>query len=213
MTKKQKTDFHIGAALLAAFLLWTAALCFMDVKPIGPMESTVGFASLNRFLHGLTGVHMALYILTDWLSLVPLGFVSGFALLGIIQWIRRKHLLRVDFSILALGGFYLAVAAVFFFFEKVVINYRPVLIGGILEASYPSSTTMLVMCVMPTSVMQLRNRIKNTALRKLVAFALTAFTVFMVIGRLISGVHWFSDILGGALLSGGLVRLYRAVTT
>ena len=30
-------------------------------------------------------------------------------------------------------------------------------------------------------------------------------------GRLLSGVHWVSDIIGGALLSGGLVMLYDSI--
>ena len=92
-----------------------------------------------------------------------------------------------------------------------VINYRPVLINGYLEASYPSSTTVLVMCVMPTAIMQLGSRIKNKVLRNIVAVTIIVFIIFMVIGRLISGVHWFTDIVGGTLLSAGLVMLYRAI--
>ena len=154
---------------------------------------------------------MALYTITDWLGLVPLGFIMGFALLGLIQWIKRKHLSKVDYNILILGGFYIVVMAVYVLFETLVVNYRPVLIGEILEASYPSSTTMLVMCVMPTAIMQLNVRIKNNVLKRFVASAIIAFIVFMVIGRLVSGVHWFTDIIGGALLSTGLVLMYRAI--
>jgi undecaprenyl-diphosphatase len=171
----------------------------------------VGFATWNRFVHDLTGVHMPLYTVTDWLGLVPFVFVLGFAVLGLVQWIKRKSILKVDGSILALGGFYVAVMAAYVFFEIFVVNYRPVLIEGVLEASYPSSTTMLVMCVMPTAGMQFHRRIKNRALRHVVSFTLIAFAAFMVIGRLISGVHWFTDIIGGTLLSTGLVMLYHAV--
>ena len=58
----------------------------------------------------------------------------------------------------------------------------------------------------------LNSRIKNTALKKTMSFLITAFIVFMVIGRLVSGVHWFTDIIGGALLSAGLVTMYRYAT-
>lgn len=194
--------------MLAAFLLWTAAICFVDVQAIGPQESAVGFAAINVFFHNLTGVHMTLYAITDWLGLVPVGFATGFALLGLIQWIKRKELLKVDYSILTLGGFYIAVLAVYVIFEVLAVNYRPVLINGYLETSYPSSTTMLVMCIMPTSMMQLNARIKNNVLKRCVAFVITAFIAFMVIARLISGVHWVTDIVGGALLSAGLVMMY-----
>lgn len=211
MKKENQRNFCIATWMLLAFLLWTVAIQFVDVQAIGPQESSVGFATINQFVHNLTGVHMSLYTITDWLGLVPLMFVMGFGTLGLIQWIKRKHLLKVDHSILVLGGFYIVVMAVYVLFEMLVINYRPVLIDGILEASYPSSTTMLVMCVMPTAIMQLNARIKNDVLKRFVASAIIAFIVFMVIGRLVSGVHWFTDIIGGALLSAGLVLMYLAV--
>ena len=119
--------------------------------------------------------------------------------------------MKVDYSLFVLGGFYLVVIAAYLFFEKVVVNYRPVLIEGILEVSYPSSTTLLVMCVMPTARMQFNDRIKNERLRRWTVIVITAFIVFMVIGRLLAGVHWVTDIIGGALLSTGLVMLYDAI--
>ena len=211
MKKENQRNFCIATCMLVAFLLWTVAIQFVDVEAIGPQESSVGFATINQFIHNLTGVHMVLYTVTDWLGLVPLMFVMGFGTLGLIQWIKRKHLSKVDYNILVLGGFYIVVMAVYVLFEMLVVNYRPVLIGGILEASYPSSTTMLVMCVMPTALMQFNARIKNDVLKRFVASAMIAFIVFMVIGRLVSGVHWFTDIIGGALLSAGLVLMYRAI--
>ena len=213
MKKETKKNFGIAAILLGAFVVWTVAVRLVDVQPIGPQGSAVGFATINGWVHDLTGVHMALYTVTDWLGLVPIGVAMGFALLGLIQWIKRKHLRQVDFSILVLGGFYLLVMAAHVLFEVFVINYRPVLINGCLEASYPSSTTMLVLCVMPTTLMQLNARIKSQTLKRWVGFGITAFILFMVIGRLLSGVHWFTDIIGGALLSAGLVMLYYSITS
>ena len=211
MKKETRRNFCIAICMLLAFLLWTAAIQFVDVQAIGPQESSVGFATINQFVHNLTGVHMSLYIITDWLGLVPLVFVMGFALLGLIQWIKRRHFLKVDYNILILGGFYIIVMAVYVLFEMLVVNYRPVLINGYLEASYPSSTTMLVMCVMPTAIMHFNACIKNNVLKGCVSSAIIVFIVFMVIGRLVSGVHWFTDIIGGVLLSAGLVLLYRVI--
>ena len=199
--------------MLTAFVLWTVAVQFIDVRTIGPNGSSVGFATINGFVHKLTGVHMSLYNVTDWLGLVPVFVAMGFALFGFAQWIKRKHLSKVDYSIFVLGGFYIAVMAVYILFEMITVNHRPVLIDVILEKSYPSSTTLIVMCVMPTAIMQFNSRIKNTVLKKTMSFLITAFIVFMVIGRLVSGVHWFTDIIGGALLSAGLVALYRYATS
>ena len=102
-------------------------------------------------------------------------------------------------------------AAAYLLFEEWIINFRPVLIEGVLEASYPSSTTMLTLCVMSTAGMQLKKRIPNKTISWMVTIAINGFTAFMVIGRFLSGVHWFSDIVGGILLSTGLVMMYRFV--
>lgn len=209
--KRVRKSFIVSICLLTAFVLWTVAISFVDVRAIGPQGSSVGFAGINGLVHNLTGVHWGLYNLTDWLGLVPIFVCMGFGILGLTQWIKRKSICKLDYGILVLGGFYIITIAAYLFFENVVINYRPVLIGGILEASYPSSTTLLVMCVMPTAVMQFNSRIRNKLLRNIVAATLVAFIAFMVIGRLISGVHWFTDIVGGALLSAGLVMMYRAI--
>lgn len=211
--KKENGKNGIWAlCLLAAFVLWTLLVKYVDVSSIGPLDSRVGFSTLNGWFHSLTGVHMGLYVLTDWLGLVPVAFGLGFAVLGLVQWVQRKNIRKVDDSILALGIFYILVTGTYIFFEEVVINYRPVLIEGFLEASYPSSTTLLVLCVMPTSRMQLRGRIRNIRFRRGICGILVAFEVLMVTGRLISGVHWLTDILGGVLLSSGLVRLYVAIS-
>ena len=194
--------------MLVLFVLWTSAVRSFDTAPIGPNGSEVGFSTLNQYMHNLTGVHISLYNITDWLGLVPICFCLGFALLGLVQWISRKSISRVDSDIITLGVFYILVMAVYVFFEFVVINRRPILINGYLEASYPSSTTMLVMCVMPTVIMQFNKRIKRKRVKTCISLILIAFIGFMIVSRFVSGVHWFSDIVGGALISASLVSFY-----
>ena len=206
---KNKKNLYLSLTMLAAFAFWTFFVSAADVQPIGPNGSAVGLAHINGWFHNLTGVHLSLYHITDWLGLVPVAFGFGFAVLGLIQWIHRKHILKVDRSILVLGLYYILVLAAYLLFEEFVINYRPVLIAGYLEASYPSSTTLLVLCVMPTSLMQLNTRIKNKNLRLCTAWAIRTFIAFMVLGRLLSGVHWLTDIVGGILLSAGIVKMYQ----
>ena len=211
MNRNTRKYLYAGLLFLTAFILWTAAICYIDVEAIGPQNSAVGFSKLNGFIHSLTGVNMFLYNLTDWLGLVPMFVIFAFAILGLTQWIKRKSILKVDYSILALGVYYIAVLMLYLFFEEFVINHRPVLINGVLEASYPSSTTMLVLCVMPTALMQLHMRMKNHRLKRWISLINCIFTAFTVIARLISGVHWFTDIVGGALLSTGLVMMYCSI--
>ena len=207
--KKSKKELFVSVGLLTALVIWTLLAKFVDVKAIGPNSSQVGLATINSFVHRLFGVHMSLYIITDWLGLVPLFISFAFAIFGLIQWIKRKYILNVDTDVLILGMFYIAVLTVFVLFEKIALNYRPILINGVLEASYPSSTTLLVMCVMPTTAIQLNKRMINSKIKRFILTGICVFTAFMVIGRLVSGVHWFSDIVGGALTSAVLVTMYH----
>lgn len=208
---KNKSIIIAGISFIAAFALWTIAVRFIDVNPVGPNGSSVGFSMLNMLVKRVIGVHMTLYVITDWLGIIPVAAGFAFAVLGFVQLIARRSLLKVDHSILALGVFYIIVIAIYLLFEKVVVNYRPVLIDGYLEASYPSSTTLLALCVMPTAAIQLGARVKNKTLCRSIVIGIALFTVFMIIGRLVSGVHWFSDIIGSILFSAGLDLLYFAV--
>ena len=206
--KRSSRGLFISGVLLIAFAVWTVLVRTFDVRAIGPENTSVGFAALNGYVHALTGENMRLYVITDWLGLVPIGVALVFAILGSAQWIRRKSISKVDYSILVLGGFYVAVAAVYVLFELVHVNYRPMLINGALEVSYPSSTTMLVLCVMPTAIMQACSRIKKNAFKWTFSLIMGAFAIFMVVARVISGVHWISDIIGGTLISAALVIAY-----
>lgn len=208
MKKETIKIFAVAVFFLMLFIIWTALIQIVDVQPIGPQGSSVGFAALNDFFHEFTGVHMNLYIITDWLSIIPACFIIGFGSLGLIQWIKRKNIFKVDFDILILGVFYTIIMALYLLFEVWAINFRPVMINGFLEASYPSSTTLLVLFVMSTAIIQLNKRIKNIKLKKFAVNLIVVFIAFMVIARLVSGVHWFSDIIGGIFLSAGLVAIY-----
>ena len=210
MKRKAISQFVLGGILLILFVLFTWSLTFIDVQPIGPDGSSVAYASINHAVHNLFGVNLTLYNITDWAGVVAIFIALGFAIFGLIQWIKRKSICKVDSSILILGVFYILVFGAYVFFEFYVINRRPVLINGILEASYPSSTTMLAMCVLPTAMMQFHRLIKNTKARNTTNFLCGMFTAFMVIGRLVCGVHWFTDILGGLIFSVAMILLYCA---
>ena len=206
---KNKINLKLSVTAFLLLILWTALVLFIDVKEIGPENSKVGLSSLNGFFHGLTGVNFSLYLITDWLSLIPVFIVLGFGVFGLAQLIKRKSIKKVDFDILVLGVFYMVTFSFYILFEFVKINFRPILIDGVLETSYPSSTTMLVLCVMSTLITEIDFRIKNLKIKKMLKILTVTFILFMVIGRMISGVHWLSDIIAGVLLSLGLIFLYK----
>lgn len=210
MRKTGRKNLLTGAMLLGAFALWTLLIQCVDVQAVGPRGTRIGFAAFNTWVHGLIGENMLIYTVTDWLGLVPIGICMCFGALGFVQLIRRRSLLRVDMDLILLGVYYALVIAAYLIFEMVPINYRPVLIDGRLEASYPSSTTLLVLSVLPTLVFQAHRRTENTLLRGAADGFTAVFSAFMVLGRLVSGVHWATDIIASVLLSGGLFLLYRA---
>lgn len=181
----------------------------VDTDNIGPNNSIVGFSHLNKFFYDLTNTNFLIYEITDWAGIVPIliGFVYGFV--GLIQWIKRKKISKVDSNILSLGIFYLITLGVYIFFEYYVINRRPVLISGYLEAFYPSSTTMLALCFITTSIYQTNKYCKKPNNRVVFNIIQILFIAFMVIGRLISGVHWLTDIVGGIIISISLINMYK----
>lgn len=211
---KTKRNFIITGLLFFLSVLFTLAAKTIDVRAIGPQNSSVGFASINQFVFHLFGVNLIWYDITDWLGVTALLFAFGFAILGFCQLIKRKHLLKVDYHILLLGVFYTLVAAVYLFFECVIINYRPIIMDAALEASYPSSHTMIVICIMTTAMMMFHHLFKNKRYILITADIISILIIgITVIGRLLSGVHWFTDILAGILISSALIMLYYSLVT
>lgn len=151
-----------------------------------------------------------IYTITDWMGLVPIVVCLVFAGVGLIQLIKRRSIFKVDADIMVLGVYFAVVILAYVIFEIIPINYRPILIEGRMEASYPSSTTLLVLSVMPVFIEQIQRRLSGDVAKRIITIVSLAFSGFMVIGRLIAGVHWFTDIVGGVLLSTGLVLIYKA---
>ena len=209
LKKNALISLSLSVIFLLAFLLLTILVKTVDVQAIGPSGSKIGLASLNGAVFNTIGENAVFYKLTQILGLIPFAVAGAFAILGICQAIKRKSIKKVDLEIYILGAFYVAVIAAYILFEIVEINYRPILVDGALEASYPSTHTMLAVCIMTTAVIELHRLIKNKKALLIAADCLcVAIAAAIVIGRLLSGVHWTTDIIAGLLLSGALVSLY-----
>ena len=209
MKKNEKNTLITGTIMLILFAVWTVLIQTVDVQAVGQNGTDIGFAGLNVWFHKTTGVHMWVYTVTDWLGLVPIFICMIFGVVGLVQLIKRRSLLKVDKDIILLGIYYILVIFGYLIFEMIPVNYRPILIEGRMEASYPSSTTLLVMSVMPTLAFQVHRRIRNTKVKYGIYAFTVLFTAFMVVGRTVAGVHWLTDIAGSVLLSSGLYLIYH----
>jgi len=211
MKENEKRFLWFGIAFVVVFAIWTTLIQIIDVQSFGVNGTDIGFATVNSRFHKLTGVHMTVYVLTDWLGLVPVFVCILFGCIGFVQLVKRRSPSKVDYDILLLGFYYIAVIAGYLIFEMIPINYRPILIEGRMEASYPSSTTLLVLSVMPTLIFQVNRRVENEASKRVIGVVSAIFMLFMVVGRLICGVHWLTDIVGSVLLSVGLFWTYKGI--
>ena len=203
-----KKNIEKCVLLLIIFLIYTFMIKFIDVKAIGPENTSVGFASLNEPFHNLFGYNSVLYLITKVLGIVALMFVAFYGFIGLVQLIKKKNLFKVNKDILILGVFYIIVLATYIFFEKVVINYRPVILDEGLEASFPSSHTILGLFVCFSGIM-INERIIKQKYRKNLNIFLKLLGILILVGRLFSGVHWLTDIMAGVLISCALVNLLK----
>ena len=203
----KKRNFLISGILLLIAITFTILVKVVDVKQIGVNNSSIGFATLNQFIFETTGVNMIWYHITDWLGLIPVFMAIVYAFIGLIQFIKRRSIFKVDKEIILLGLYYIIVIALYVFFEKVIINYRPILMNGFLEASYPSSHTLMTICICGSSIL-INKKLFNNKITKVINYLSIIIITITVVGRLISGVHWFTDIIGGILISSGLLMTF-----
>ncbi len=213
LKKKIREKYALAIILLILFAALTVLVQRVDVQPIGPNGSEIGFAGVNMRVHEKLGENEACYKLTKLIGYAAIATAPCFALLALVQLIRKKSLRGVDGDLWALAAFYVLLGACYVAFEKYVVNYRPILVDGVLEASYPSSHTMLTTAMLGMAIVQMRKRVRGKALRGLIDVVLGAAIAAMAVGRLMSGVHWLTDIIGGLLLGFALVALYDAVFT
>ena len=206
--KKEKL-YRLMVFCIIISIIYTILVKFVDLSAIGPNNSVVGFATMNGFFNNLIGYNESWYKISKYLGIIPFLIVGFYGIIGLIQLIKRKSIKKVDMKILLLGWLYILLGLIYVYFEIIIINYRPVLDNGVLEASYPSSHTMLAIVITMSSLFISKYYIKNKNLNKSFNLFSTTLMFTIVISRLLSGVHWISDIIGGIIISITLLILYK----
>lgn len=206
----KKRNFIISVILILVAVVFTSLVKVVDVKQTGVNGTSIGFETINQSVFRFFGVNMVWYHITDWLGIVPILMSMAYELIGFIQLIKRKSIFKVDKKIIVLGAFYIVVVGLYLFFEKVVINYRPILMDGFVEASYPSSHTLMTICLCGSSII-VNRKIFNIKFTKIMNILSAIIVLVTVVGRLISGVHWFTDIIGGIIISAALLITFYSI--
>ena len=206
----KKRNFLVSTIFILLAVVFTIFVKVVDVKPIGANETSIGVASVNQVVFKTIGVNMIWYHITDWLGLVPIFMAMIYAFIGFGQLIKRKNIFKVDKEIIILGLFYIVVIFLYVFFEKVIVNYRPILMNGFLEASYPSSHTLMTICLCGSSII-VNKKLFNSRITKFMNVLSAVIIAITVIGRLLSGVHWVTDIIGGVLIGAALLMTLYSV--
>ncbi|MCR4792357.1 MAG: phosphatase PAP2 family protein [Lachnospiraceae bacterium] len=199
-------------------ITWIMMIKFYDVYTIGPQGTEIGLSSLNLWFRDLfdypaLGFFRTPYLITEFIGYLSLLLCGFWGCIGIYQWVKEKDINAVDKTIFATGVLYAITIVLYVVFEKLVVNYRPIIMPGDseVEPSFPSSHTMLSIIALGSTHYLIGYFLEDTKYKKLIRplqIACSVLIAVCVIGRLVCGVHWFSDIVGGILISTTLLIIY-----
>ena len=210
---KSKKLFLTTTILAVLSTLFTIIIAFVDKGNIGPNASDVGLSHFNKFFKNLIGQNELFYTISKVFGLLIFGIVLAYFIVAIIQIIKRKSIRKVDKKIWILGIFYIILALIYFAFELLKINYRPVLVDGKLEPSYPSSHTLFAVFICVTAFYTNNKLITNKKIKLISNTIVSLVGIITIIGRVLSGVHWITDVMGGLLISTTLALAYITLIT
>ena len=165
--KKNKTSFTMSLILLAVSVIFTLLVAFVGKAPVGPENSKVGFAALNAALHDQFGYNTVFYGISSVLGYLTILTALINCVGYLANLIKKKDLRMVRADLTATLGIYILLAVLYLVFEFVVINYRPVILEEGLEASFPSTHSMLAIAVMFSAAQQVRTGMKESGIRNI----------------------------------------------
>ena len=223
---RKKTSWIIPVVLCFLFLIFTALAVAVDRQSFNPIAvdkasgmelavqteaQTVGLGGLNLSVSEKLGFKPTLYRASNYLGYLCLLVCAVMACCALLQWIRRRSLRRVDPDLFLLMGVFALFVVLYVLFEKLCLNVRPYALDGEIEASYPSTHTLFGALLMGASIVCLKDMHIKPGLKRAAVAACAVLGVLTVLCRLLSGVHWMTDIIGGLLLSAAVVYAYKAL--
>jgi len=214
---KKKTSFILSGLFLVCFLFMIYAVLFIDVGVSKEVpETTIGLSTINNGFHALTGTNILWFDITDYMGISSIVLGLCFALIGLIQLIKGKSFAKVDSSLYFLGGVYVLLGIIYVAFEKIVINYRPIILPDATspEASFPSSHTLLIFVILATAIIETKLLLKdNKVFTNVFTFLACLGIIVAVFGRLFCGAHWLTDIVSSIFLSLSIIFAFKGFVT
>lgn len=226
---QKKKNFITPIALFVTFIVFTLLVIFVDVQAVGPQSSSVGLATINKGFHDIigsafhlydpsleTGYSTLLYSITKYTGYLCILLAFAFAVYALYkEYSSKKDIKKIKRSTLGLFPYFIVLGILYVLFEIIVINYRPVIVDVAdgLEASYPSSHTLLATGLMLAIVSNAHRVIKNALWEKIVVISMTVISCITILGRLFCGVHWLTDIIAALILGNAAFSLYKALVS
>ena len=208
---KKIINFIPALSLTFVFIVWTILVKTIDMNYILNV-GYIGFSHFNFQINDYVldfGKTDLFNKLTDVGLYLTFLFDLGFAILGIVQWIRRKSIKKVDPIIFILLVTYITVVVEYFIFEIVKINYSPLSTPEDLHASYPSTHVLLFISFLMTGVIALFNYVKANNFIKYISISFgVLLSIAYAVMRLLSGRHYFTDIVASLFLSASIIALF-----
>ena len=197
--------FITALFFLATFTVFTVMVMRYDVQDIGFNGAPVGFATLNGAVHALFPYDEGCFAASEYIGYFCLGIAGVNALIAFIDFIKARGFRHMHRRYILTMVLYAVVVGAYVLFEFYEVNERPVAA----EASYPSSHTLLALCVLYSEIVLLGHSARRLRLwADILRMLFVALMVAMVFMRLLSGVHWLTDICGSILLSLSLCTMY-----
>ncbi|MBQ3464767.1 phosphatase PAP2 family protein [Candidatus Saccharibacteria bacterium] len=150
-------------------------------------------------------------LITDIILISAIAILGVFAVLGLIQWIKRKSFKKVDKELRWMPLPLALMAAIYLIFDKVLpkfFDFMPTRPNGSGEPSFPSTHVMVVATIFFLVFMVLPKYVENKTMRIILEILMLAGIILTCIGRVLANMHWPLDVFGGIVFAFFFAEVY-----
>lgn len=192
---RRKSLDIIISILWLILLIFTILVSFVDVKIFNVTNTKIGLYSLNKIFLVNSINSNYINIISNGIFLICLLVIILMLLLITFEYFKTKKINKNNLNFFI---HFLIMVLIWIIFDKIlIINYRPILINGNIEGSYPSTHVMVSTFVLLFLSDQLKKIFKNDKIFYIISIGLI---IIQSISRILLTMHWFTDIIGGLLI-------------